>query len=223
MLKCRKLLALEEGAASCKGQGLVASLGCRPALSSERGCSRPPDSPGLSPRAPGGAVSASRSSHGQGNPATRSGVPCPLPPQPATSTQGLRAELLPSVLVRVSPLPAVPHQLPDGGPTPDCAPCPGDPASPSLVHGARRKGTQHFPVELTHCCEMHVFQWSPTLCDPTDSSPPGSSVRGTSQLRILGWAAMSSCRGWPRPRDLTRISLCRLPCRGFFTTRAAWD
>lgn len=39
---------------------------------------------------------------------------CPLAPPPGASTQGLGADLLPSVLVRVSPLPAVPRQLPDG-------------------------------------------------------------------------------------------------------------
>ena len=30
-----------------------------------------------------------------------------------------------------------------------------------------------------------------TLCDPTDSSPPGSSVHGILQARTLEWAAIS--------------------------------
>ena len=30
-----------------------------------------------------------------------------------------------------------------------------------------------------------------TLCDPTDSSPPGSSIPGILQLRILEWVAIS--------------------------------
>ena len=30
-----------------------------------------------------------------------------------------------------------------------------------------------------------------TLCDPTDGSPPGSSVPGILQARILEWAAIS--------------------------------
>ena len=30
-----------------------------------------------------------------------------------------------------------------------------------------------------------------TLCDPMDCSSPGSSVHGTSQTRILEWAAIS--------------------------------
>ena len=31
----------------------------------------------------------------------------------------------------------------------------------------------------------------PTPCEPTDYSPPGSSVYGISQARILGWLAIS--------------------------------
>ena len=39
-----------------------------------------------------------------------------------------------------------------------------------------------------------VAQSCPTLGDPMDSSPPGSSVRGISQARILEWVAISSSR-----------------------------
>ena len=35
----------------------------------------------------------------------------------------------------------------------------------------------------------------PTLCSPRDCSPPGSSVHGILQARILGWGAISSSRG----------------------------
>ena len=34
-----------------------------------------------------------------------------------------------------------------------------------------------------------------TLCDPMDYRPPGSSVHGILQARILEWAAMPSSRG----------------------------
>ena len=34
-------------------------------------------------------------------------------------------------------------------------------------------------------------RFCPTLCDPTDCSPPGSSVLGISQPRILEWVATS--------------------------------
>ena len=44
------------------------------------------------------------------------------------------------------------------------------------------------------------LQSCPTLCDLTDCSPPGSSVHGILQARILEWVAMSSSRGSSRPR-----------------------
>ena len=39
-----------------------------------------------------------------------------------------------------------------------------------------------------------------TLCDPMDCSPPGSSVHGILQARILTWVTMSFSRGSSRPR-----------------------
>ena len=44
------------------------------------------------------------------------------------------------------------------------------------------------------------------LCDPVDCSPPGSSVHGILQARILEWVAISFSRGSSRPRDQTQIS-----------------
>ena len=35
------------------------------------------------------------------------------------------------------------------------------------------------------------LQWYPTLCDPIDSSPPGSPVPGILQERTLEWVAIS--------------------------------
>ena len=49
-------------------------------------------------------------------------------------------------------------------------------------------------------------QSCPTLCDPTDCSPPGSSVQGILQARILEWAAISSSRGSSWPRGWTHLS-----------------
>ena len=45
-----------------------------------------------------------------------------------------------------------------------------------------------------------------TFCDPMDCSPPGSSVHGSLQARVLEWVAMPSSRGPFQPRDRTRIS-----------------
>ena len=57
------------------------------------------------------------------------------------------------------------------------------------------------PIHYGMCvCVMLVAQSCPTLCDPMDCSPPGSSVHGILQARILEWVAMPSSRGssWPR-------------------------
>ena len=49
-----------------------------------------------------------------------------------------------------------------------------------------------------------------TLCVPMDHSPPGSSIHGILQARILQWVAMPSSRGSSQPRDWTQVSLCLL-------------
>ena len=43
--------------------------------------------------------------------------------------------------------------------------------------------------------EALVARSCPTLCDPMDWSPPGSSVRGILQARILEWVVISFSRG----------------------------
>ena len=43
--------------------------------------------------------------------------------------------------------------------------------------------------------ESEVTQSCPTLCDPVDCSPPGSSVHGILQARVLEWVAISFSRG----------------------------
>jgi len=50
----------------------------------------------------------------------------------------------------------------------------------------------HFPL---HCMkvksESEVAQSSPTLSDPMDCSPPGSSIHGIFQARVLEWGAIA--------------------------------
>ena len=43
-------------------------------------------------------------------------------------------------------------------------------------------------------------------CDPVDCSPPGSSVHGILQARILEWVAISFSRGSSQPRNRTWVS-----------------
>ena len=51
-----------------------------------------------------------------------------------------------------------------------------------------------------------VTQSCPSLCDPMGCSPPGSSVQGIFQARILKWVAISFSKGSSQPRDWTHIS-----------------
>ena len=45
-----------------------------------------------------------------------------------------------------------------------------------------------------------------TLCDPVNCGPPGSSVCGIFQARILEWVAISYSQGSSPPRDGTHVS-----------------
>ena len=51
-----------------------------------------------------------------------------------------------------------------------------------------------------------ITQLCPTLCDPMDGSPPGSSVQGVLQVGILEWVASPFSRASSQPRDQTRVS-----------------
>ena len=57
------------------------------------------------------------------------------------------------------------------------------------------------------CVRAKLLQSCPTLCGPMDCSPPGSSVHGILQARILEWVAMPSSRGPSQPSDRTSVSL----------------
>ena len=70
---------------------------------------------------------------------------------------------------------------------------PGAPMGASHACGAAAEGDTCFPK-------------CPTLCDPTDCGPPGSSVHGILQARILEWVAIPFSRGSSWPRDGTRVS-----------------
>ena len=67
-----------------------------------------------------------------------------------------------------------------------------------------------------------VAQLCPTLCDPVNGSPPGASVCGILQARILEWIAMPFFRGLPdagiKPRSLAlqANSLPSEPCPRYY-------
>ena len=50
-----------------------------------------------------------------------------------------------------------------------------------------------------------VTQSCPTLCNPMDCSPPGSSVHGILQARILEWVAIPFSRGPSQHKDWTLV------------------
>ena len=56
-------------------------------------------------------------------------------------------------------------------------------------HYAQLTKLKYFSTEFAAAAKS--LQSCPTLWDPTDSSPPGSSVPGILQARILEWVAIS--------------------------------
>ena len=58
--------------------------------------------------------------------------------------------------------------------------------------------------KLVKLCGL-VTQTCPSLCVPTDCSPPGFSVHGIPQAKILEWIAIPFFWGSPQPRDQTQI------------------
>ena len=67
----------------------------------------------------------------------------------------------------------------------------------------------HWATKKAHCLHCFVYmctQSCPTLHNPMDCSPLGSSVHGILQAWILECVAISYCWGSSRPRDQTHIS-----------------
>ena len=80
---------------------------------------------------------------------------------------------------------------------------------------------------LTSAAVAKSLQSCPTLCDPTDGSPPGSAIPEILQARTLEWAAISFSNAWKwkvKVKSLSRIQLfaphglqpTRLLCRWDF-------
>ena len=67
-------------------------------------------------------------------------------------------------------------------------------------------------------CVCSVAQLCPTPWDSMGCSPPGSSVRGTFQARLLEWVAISYSRKSSQPRDWTHISCISCTAGVVFTT-----
>ena len=69
---------------------------------------------------------------------------------------------------------------------------------------SHKRAACRFYTEPLCCCWL--AQSCPTLCDPTDCSPPDSSVHGILQAGILEWVAVPSSRGSSQLGDRTCVS-----------------
>ena len=69
----------------------------------------------------------------------------------------------------------------------------------------------------SNVCAMSL-QLCPTFCDLRGGSPPGSSVHGILQARILEWVAMPSSGGSSPPRNQICVSHIFCIAGGFYTT-----
>ena len=65
------------------------------------------------------------------------------------------------------------------------------------------------------CYPAKSLQSCPTLCNPTDGSPPGSPIPGILQARTLEWVAISFSNAWKwkvKAKSLSRVRLLATPC-----------
>ena len=70
------------------------------------------------------------------------------------------------------------------------------------------------------------LQSCPTLCDPTDGSPPGSPILGTLQARTLEWVSISFSNAgkWKvRVKSLSHVQLLATPWTAAHQALHPWD
>ena len=67
-------------------------------------------------------------------------------------------------------------------------------------------GSLDMICRVSFSCVHTRAQLCLTLRDPRDCSPPGSSVHGILQARVLKWVAISSSRESSPPRDRSWVS-----------------
>ena len=82
----------------------------------------------------------------------------------------------------------------------------------SCIWTLKRNNTDEVKVKSLSCVQ---------LCHPMDCRPPGSSIHGISQARILEWVAISFFRGSSRPRDWTWVSCIAGRCFNLWATGEA--
>ena len=82
-----------------------------------------------------------------------------------------------------------------------------------------------FTVTLYTSIKMcaKLLQLCLTLCNSMDCSPPGSSVHGILQARILEWVAVVFSRGPSPPRDQTHVSCVSCIGRQVLYHQPTWE
>ena len=84
-------------------------------------------------------------------------------------------------------------------------PCPWDSPGKNTGVGC------HFLLQCMKVkSEREVAQSCPTLSDPLDCSPPGSSVHGIFQARELEWGAIAFCWGLSIVPDMVYLGICSI-------------
>ena len=100
-------------------------------------------------------------------------------------------------------------------------------------------------MQVAYSCQYHNNYWVPvitlrvehvwsfvsatliqsylTLYDPMAYSPPGFSVPGILQAKILEWVVMPCSRGSSQPRDWIWVSFTSLELAEGFTTIITWE
>ena len=87
----------------------------------------------------------------------------------------------------------------------------------ATVHGVVRLGynlATKPPPPFFICLTAKSLQSCPTLCNPMDSSPPGSTVPGILQARTLEWVAISFSNAWKwkvKVKSLSHVWLFSIP------------
>ena len=86
---------------------------------------------------------------------------------------------------------------------------------------ASNKNFYLLPIIMSVCMRVSVTQSCLTLCDPMDCSPPGFSVHGILQSRILEWVTIPFSRGSSWPRNWTQVSCIAGRLFAIWATREA--
>ena len=79
----------------------------------------------------------------------------------------------------------------------------------TLLHG-KSKTSEWFGIPAAAAKSL---QLCPTLCDPTDSSPPGYAIPGVLLARTLEWVAISFSNAWK-----WKVKVKSLSCVWLFAT-----